>query len=137
LWSFKNFLQYEWIHCKFCVVFRFLFRHLHEYLWILLGIFKKMVYLNWINFSHLFRNCWPHFWQHYIWETSISRSIFKKNHRQLRIFMSLGWMDGLRRVEPLLIEAELLHAGLCLGLMCFPKWKVKRVKTKRKLIEES
>jgi hypothetical protein len=28
-------------------------------------------------------------------------------------------MDGLRRVDPLLIEAELLHAGLCLGLMCF------------------
>jgi hypothetical protein len=26
-------------------------------------------------------------------------------------------LDGLRRVEPLLIEAELLHAGLCLGLM--------------------
>jgi hypothetical protein len=25
-------------------------------------------------------------------------------------------VDGLRRVEPLLIEAELLHAGLCLGL---------------------
>jgi hypothetical protein len=32
-----------------------------------------------------------------------------------------GWMDGLRRVEPLLIEAELLHAGLCLGLMCSPR----------------
>jgi hypothetical protein len=30
----------------------------------------------------------------------------------------LEWMDGLRRVEPLLIEAELLHAGLYLGLMC-------------------
>jgi hypothetical protein len=25
-----------------------------------------------------------------------------------------GWMDGFRKVEPLLIEAELLHAGLCL-----------------------
>jgi hypothetical protein len=31
-------------------------------------------------------------------------------------------MDGLRRVEPM-IEAELLHAGLCLGLMCSPRWK--------------
>jgi hypothetical protein len=26
--------------------------------------------------------------------------------------------DGLKRVEPLLIEAELLHVSLCLGLMC-------------------
>jgi hypothetical protein len=25
-------------------------------------------------------------------------------------------VDGLRRVKPLLIKAELLHAGLCLGL---------------------
>jgi hypothetical protein len=29
----------------------------------------------------------------------------------------LPWMDGLGKVEPLLIETELLHAGLCLGLM--------------------
>jgi hypothetical protein len=36
--------------------------------------------------------------------------------------MKHGWMvDGLRRVEPLLIEAELLHADLCLSLMCSPR----------------
>jgi hypothetical protein len=28
-------------------------------------------------------------------------------------------LEGLKRVEPLLIEAELLHAGFCLGLLWF------------------
>jgi hypothetical protein len=41
------------------------------------------------------------------------------------------WMNGLRTMEPLLIEAEFLHAGLCLGLMCSPSW-IERGKLKQK-----
>jgi hypothetical protein len=48
----------------------------------------------------------------------------------------LDWVDRLKRVEPLLIEAELLHAGLCLGLMCSPKVKSeKRNKTEKDRIK--
>jgi hypothetical protein len=64
----------------------------------------------------------------------------------LGFFNVLGMfmMEGLIRVEPLLIEAELLHAGLCFDLMCSPMSKVKRekrrknnkTKIKRTLIEE-
>jgi hypothetical protein len=46
-------------------------------------------------------------------------------------------IDGLRRVDPLLIEAELLDAILCLSLLCSPRWKMKRVKTERTIIKES
>jgi hypothetical protein len=45
-------------------------------------------------------------------------------------------MDGLRKVDPLLIEAELLHVGLCLGLMCSLSRKVKR-EIRRKKIEQN
>jgi hypothetical protein len=47
-----------------------------------------------------------------------------------------GWMDGLRRLESLLIEAELLHAGLCLGLMCSPRLKRHNTENDRIKIKE-
>jgi hypothetical protein len=44
--------------------------------------------------------------------TDVFQNILKCRYQEMR------WMDGLRRVEPLLIEAELLHAMQVLLQVC-------------------